>query len=328
MLPGTGQLVNGQRRKGYLFVGIYVICFALSYFISPIPMYLLVVATLIDTVIVGIQIIRGDREKPKGKRYIIEPLIVLLFLGTTLSIIDYSIEKKAMISLNKLLSGTNELSPKKKTELKKEAEAYLKDRYGKEFYVDKIEYIRQSPRYTMRGHLKDDEQSNGFYISKDSKGKYVDSYFSHVLADEGMKEIRPTMEQVFTSMMNWESTVTVAPTVKEKMITEKRNYLEIRQQTDRYQQQVMVNISAKLTNENAQEKMDEAYQLIEYLNQKGINASLEITYYKPSLKKKGVKKVDFTNEIQYGEYVTGYLEINDISEIQSVADVDKYLEIY
>uniref|UniRef100_UPI003D210EB2 hypothetical protein n=1 Tax=Kroppenstedtia sanguinis TaxID=1380684 RepID=UPI003D210EB2 len=74
--------------------------------------------------------------------------------------------------------------------------------------------------------------------------------------------------------------------------------------------------------------MEKAYQLIEHLNQNGIEASLQVHYYHSSLLKKGVRKVDFTKQVQYGDYVTAYLEVDDVSQVTSAKDLEKYIEIY
>ncbi|MGF7089309.1 hypothetical protein JOD24_003192 [Kroppenstedtia sanguinis] len=48
------------------------------------------------------------------------------------------------------------------------------------------------------------------------KEEYTDAYFLHKLSDEGKEEIKPHVESAFTSLMNWDSTVTVAEQEEER----------------------------------------------------------------------------------------------------------------
>ena len=212
--------------------------------------------------------------------------------------------------------------------MKAEAEAYLQDKYGEEFYVDDIEYTWQVDTYTMRGHLKGDKSSN-FAVDKE-EGKFNDAFFVHQMSQGAREEIKPYVERAFHPMMNWYSGVTVDKSEEARLAGKDLTYPELRKETDQYKQDVKVNIPLTLTESNKTQEMEKAYQLIEYLNENEINASLEVSYYyDPVLQKeKGVTEVDFTKQARYGEYVTGYLEINDVSTINTEEDLNSYVEIY
>lgn len=325
LVPGTGQFVNRQRWKGILFVGLDLVCILLKYTVSLIPMYVLYVVVLVDVVVVGIQIIQGKREKPTGKPYVIEVIVAFLIAVIVTWVVDWGTEELTKVTLGDTTMSEG-LSKKEEQQVKQEAEKYLKDKYGKDFEVDQIKFIWQTGTYTMKGHLKG-EKNSSFLIRK-KKEEYTDAYFLHKLSDEGKEEIKPHLESAFTSLMNWDSTVTVAEQEEERFAGQNITYAELRQQTDRYQQQVKVNVPIALSASNKAAEMEKAYQLIEHLNQNGIEASLQVHYYNPSLLKKGVRKVDFTKQVQYGDYVTAYLEVDDVSQVSSSEDLETYLEIY
>ena len=68
--------------------------------------------------------------------------------------------------------------------------------------------------------------------------------------------------------------------------------------------------------------------MVSYLNQNHIRAELEIFYYDPAIKNNGIKKVDFTRRIQYEEFLTGKIEIYDVtSQVKTKGDLKKYLRI-
>ncbi|MFC4075472.1 hypothetical protein [Salinithrix halophila] len=325
LVPGTGQFVNGQRWKGILFVGLDIICLVLKYTVSLIPMYLLYIVVLVDAVVVGIQIIRGKRETPTGKPYIVEVVVAFLIAVIVTWGVDAGAEKLTMVSLGGVFPD-NSISKQEEQKIKQEAETYLNNKYGKEFYVDQIKYTWQISTYSMRGHLRGEKDSD-FLVEKE-KRNFSDTYYLHKLSKEGREEIKPQVEGSFTSLMNWDSTVTVAEQVEEQFAGQDLSYSEIRQKTDRYQQQVQINISKSLSESNKREEMEKAYQLVDQLNQNKINASLEINYFDPSLKEeKGIDKVDFTEQLRYDDYLTAFLEVDDISQISSVQDLEEYLEL-
>ncbi|SMO80364.1 hypothetical protein [Melghirimyces algeriensis] len=317
LLPGTGQFVNGQRWKGVLFVALDILFIILKYTVSLIPMYLLYIVVLVDVIIVGIQIIKGKREVPSGKRYLVEVIVATIIAVALTWAVDAGMERLTRVSLDPLDA---KMSKEEKQKMKEEAEAYLKEKYGKEFYVDQIKYIRQISVYTMQGHLKNDKDSS-FVVEKE-KGKFTDGYFFYKLSVEGREEIQPHVERIFKPMMNWDSKVMVTDQVEERFAGQDITYPELRQETDGFKQKVKVNVPVALSEQNKAEEMKKVYQMVEHFNQNKIDASLKIYYYDPSLKdEKGVDQVDFTNR-KYGEYITAILEVNKAAQIRSEQDLE------
>lgn len=327
LLPGTGQFVNGQRWKGIVFIGLDLVCITLKYTVSLIPMFLLYLVVLVDVIIVGIQIIRGQREVPTGKPYMIEVLVAVMAAGVITWVVDWGMEKLTQVSMEDQAMQGNALSKKEEQQIKQEAEQYLQDKYGKEFEVDEIKYIWQTNTYSMRGHAKGEKRSN--FLVRKKKEQYTDAYFIHKLSAEGREEIKPRVESVFSPLLNWDSTVTVAPQEEERLAGQDLTYSQLRQETENYQQQVKVNVPIRLTPSNQSTELEKAYQLIEHLNQNEIEASLQVFYYDPSIQEKeGIKEVDFTRQSRYGDYLTAFLEVDDVTEITSVQDLEDYLDIY
>lgn len=324
LVPGTGQFINGQRWKGILFIGLSVVCIILEHTVSLLPTYLLYLIALVDVIIVGIQIIRGKRTVPTGKRYIIEVVVIFLIALTLFWGVDWGMELLRKSSFPDL-AQIGQISKEEEQKIKEEAEVYLKDKYGKEFTVDNVNYVWQVPVYNMRGHLKGDPNSN-FLVQK-RKDEFSDAYFIHKMSDEGNEEIQPHVEAAFDPIMNWDSSVGIADQERERLETQDISYLELRKETNRYRQQIKVNVPIALTQRNKEEEMEKVYQLIEYLNQNEIMGNIEVFYYDPSIKEK-TSEVDFKEQLDYGEYLTASLEVNDVSQITSVEDLNSFLDIY
>lgn len=326
LVPGTGQFVNGQRWKGILFVGLDLVCILLKYTVSLIPMYLLYVVVLVDVVVVGIQIIQGKREKPTGKPYVIEVIVAFLIAVIVTWVVDWGTEELTKVTLGDTTMSEG-LSKKEELQVKQEAEKYLKDKYGKDFEVGQIKYIWQTNTYSMRGHLQGDKDSN--FLVRKKRGKYTDAYFTHKLSEEGRKEVKSYVESAFQPLMNWYSTVGVAEQEEERLAGQDLSYPQLRQATNRYWQEVQVNVPIVLTEGNKMEELEKAYQMIKNLNQNEVNANLQVFYYDPSIKKKeDVTEVDFTKRLRYGDYLTAKLEVDDVSKVSTVQDLNTYLEIY
>ncbi|OYD06074.1 hypothetical protein CHM34_18255 [Paludifilum halophilum] len=322
LVPGTGQFVNGQRWKGILFVGLDLVCIVLKNTVSTLPIILLYLVVLIDVVIVGVQMIRGKRKVPSGRSYIIEIVIAFVIAAVVTWVVDDLTKQSLSLPI-----GKNEgLSTEEKEKVKKEAEAYLKNKYGKEFYVDQIEYIWQTGSYSMKGHLKNDDGYD-FLVKKDD-GQFIDSYFFHKLSKEGKKEIEPQIEGAFSPLMNWNTSVSVDQEVEDQFAKQSPSFQELRKQTQKYHQQIQVNVPISLTANNKTRELERAYELVSFLNQNEIRSSLEVWYYDPEIKEQGVTKIDFTQSLKYDKFLTAGLEVDDVSDIQSAEDLEQYLEIY
>src|SRR5690606_41887727 len=117
-----------------------------------------------------------------------------------------------------------EPSEEEKRKVKEEAEQYLKERYGEEFYVDNLRYIWQTNTWDMRGHLKNEEGWD-FWVSK-QKGQFRDAYFTHRISRDAEEEIKPQIEEAFDSLINWDTAMGVADEIDDRYAKSIHRYQE------------------------------------------------------------------------------------------------------
>jgi hypothetical protein len=202
----------------------------------------------------------------------------------------------------------------------------LKDRYGEEFYVDNLHYTWQTDRWSMRGHLKNEEGWD-FYVSKQGD-QFMDTYFTHRISRDAEEEFKPIIEEAFDSLINWQTSVIAEDEVEDKYAKSIPSYQELRKETRKYRQIIRIALATSLTEKNQEQELEKVFRLVSYLNQNHIRAELEIFYYDPAIKNNGIKKVDFTRRIQYEKFLTGKIEIYDVtSQVKTKGDLKKYLRI-
>src|SRR5690606_18319720 len=324
LFPGWGQYVNGQRWKALIFMGLYLVGIVLdrTILLWPISDILLKIISVIDAVVIGLKIRRGEREVPRGKRFVVEVIVVFVVsLLIALVVDEWTIQfiPNPFEELQKLAEPSEE----EKRKVKEEAEQYLKERYGEEFYVDNLRYIWQTNTWDMRGHLKNEEGWD-FWVSK-QKGQFRDAYFTHRISRDAEEEIKPQIEEAFDSLINWDTAVGVADEIEDRYAKSIPSYQELRQKTRRYKQIITIALATSLTKENQEQELEEVYRLVSYLNQNDIRAKLEIYYYDPSIKENGIKRVDVTRRIQYEKFLTAKIEIDDVSQIERERDLRNHL---
>ena len=245
-------------------------------------------------------------------------ICLLLSAGCSLFPPERSVVDKILEEMENL----SEPSEEEKQQVKKEAEQYLKERYGEEFYVDNLHYIWQTDRWSMRGHLKNEEGWD-FWVSK-SRGQFKDAYFTHRISRDAEEEIKPQIEEAFDSLINWDTSVGVADEIKDQYAKSIPSYQELREKTKRYKQTITIALATSLTEKNQEQEFEEVYRLVSYLNQNNIRAEIEIFYYDPSIKEKGIKKVDFTRQVQYEGFLTAKIEIDDVSQVKRERDLENH----
>ena len=321
--PGLGQYVNGQRLKGFVFIGLTLVGIILENTISVIPSYIVTLAALIDAVVVGLKIRRGQRGVPTGRKFVLEVAILTVLSYVIVSYIEGWIVQSNIQSIKEELNEIGKPSEEEKQKVKREAEQYLKERYGEEFYVDDLNYIWQTDSWDMRGHLKSEEGWD-FWVTKDD-GQFKDAYFTHRISRDARKEIKPQIEKAFDSIINWKSSVSVAEEIENKYAKSIPSYRELRQNTQRYRQIIQIALATSLTEKNQKQEFEEVYRLVSYLNQKNIRAQLLVFYYDPTIKETGIREVDFTKLGDYQDYSTATLEIKDVSKVKTIKDIQRYL---
>lgn len=325
LIPGLGQYVNGQRWKGLAFIGLTLVGIVLENTVLvmfPYIVTLLTLVSIIDAILMGLKIRRGQREAPKGTRFVVE-IIVLTVVSLLVALVVDEWTIQYIPNPFEELQNLAEPSEEEKQKVKEEAEQYLKDRYGEEFYVDNLHYTWQTDRWSMRGHLKNEEGWD-FYVSKQGD-QFMDTYFTHRISRDAEEEFKPIIEEAFDSLINWQTSVIAEDEVEDKYAKSIPSYQELRKETRKYRQIIRIALATSLTEKNQEQEFEKVFRLVSYLNQNHIRAELEIFYYDPAIKEKGIQEVDFTRSGEYQEYSTGLLEINDVSKIKTAKDLETYL---
>ena len=76
IVPGLGQFVNGQRVKGSIFLLLDFLFIVVKNGWSVAPLFVLYLVALVDVIIYGIKIHRGELQVPSGGRnWVIEVVI-------------------------------------------------------------------------------------------------------------------------------------------------------------------------------------------------------------------------------------------------------------
>jgi TM2 domain-containing membrane protein YozV len=328
LIPGLGQYVNGQRWKGLAFIGLTLVGIVLENTVLvmfPYIVTLLTLVSIIDAILMGLKIRRGQREAPKGTRFVVE-IIVLTVVSLLVALVVDEWTIQYIPNPFEELQNLAEPSEEEKKKVKEEAEQYLKDRYGEEFYVDNLHYTWQTDRWSMRGHLKNEEGWD-FYVSKQGD-QFMDTYFTHRISRDAEEEFKPIIEEAFDSLINWQTSVIAEDEVEDKYAKSIPSYQELRKETRKYRQIIRIALATSLTEKNQELELEKVFRLVSYLNQNHIRAELEIFYYDPAIKNNGIKKVDFTRRIQYEKFLTGKIEIYDVtSQVKTKGDLKKYLRI-
>ena len=328
LIPGLGQYVNGQRWKGLAFIGLTLVGIVLENTVLvmfPYIVTLLTLVSIIDAILMGLKIRRGQREAPKGTRFVVE-IIVLTVVSLLVALVVDEWTIQYIPNPFEELQNLAEPSEEEKKKVKEEAEQYLKDRYGEEFYVDNLHYTWQSDRWSLRGHLKNEEGWD-FYVSKQGD-QFMDTYFTHRISRDAEEEFKPIIEEAFDSLINWQTSVIAEDEVEDKYAKSIPSYQELRKETRKYRQIIRIALATSLTEKNQEQEFEKVFRLVSYLNQNHIRAELEIFYYDPAIKNNGIKKVDFTRRIQYEKFLTGKIEIYDVtSQVKTKGDLKKYLRI-
>lgn len=328
LIPGLGQYVNGQRLKGLAFIGLTLVGIVLENTVLvmfPYIVTLLTLVSIIDAILMGLKIRRGQREAPEGTRFVVE-IIVLTVVSLLVALVIDEWTIQYIPNPFEELQNLAEPSEEEKKKVKEEVEQYLKDRYGEEFYVDNLHYTWQTDRWSMRGHLKNEEGWD-FYVSKQGD-QFMDTYFTHRISRDAEEEFKPIIEEAFDSLINWQTSVIAEDEVEDKYAKSIPSYQELRKETRKYRQIIRIALATSLTEKNQEQELEKVFRLVSYLNQNHIRAELEIFYYDPAIKNNGIKKVDFTRRIQYEKFLTGKIEIYDVtSQVKTKGDLKKYLRI-
>ena len=233
-------------------------------------------------------------------------------------------EKSVVDKILEEMENMSEPSEEEKQQVKKEAEQYLKERYGEEFYVDDLHYIWQTDTWDMRGHLKNEEGWD-FWVSKE-RGQFKDAYFTHRISRDAEEEFKPIIAEALDSLINWQTSVVAEDEVEDQYAKSIPSYQELRKETQKYRQIIRIALATSLTEKNQDQEFEKVYRLVSYLNQNNVRAAVDVLYYDPAIKDKGIQKIDFTNSGEYQEYLTGLLEINDVSKVKTAKDIGKYLK--
>lgn len=323
IVPGLGQFVNGQRVKGSIFLLLDFLFIVVKNGWSVAPLFVLYLVALVDVIIYGIKIHRGELQVPSGRNWVIEVVLVTVVAGLLSTGVD---ELTKGFFANTLNLGGDLVGSDEKKKVKEEAEAYLKNKYGKDFTVNKVSYIWQTGKFSMRGRA--DKEASDFLVQKDKKGNFIDSYFFHVMSREAQKELEPLVQEKFPDVLNWKVTVWVEDEVEQEMAQNFPSIEKLRAETGDYKENIQINVVKKVDSSSVKEEAERLSPFFDYLNQNEIQASVQINYYDPSIKQKGIKKIDFQKRLKFDQYLTASLQANDASAFQSSQALEEGIEVY
>ncbi|EGK09853.1 hypothetical protein HMPREF9374_2768 [Desmospora sp. 8437] len=323
IVPGLGQFVNGQRIKGSVLLLLDLLFIIAKNGLSIAPLLILYVVALADTIIFGLRVQRGELSAPSGRNWVIEVILVTVVAGGLTMGVD---ELTKSYFANRLNFGGDSVDVKEKQKITAEAETYLKKKYGMDFTVNQVKYIWQTGKYTMRGRAQNEKTD--FLVERDENGDFIDSYFFHLMSRDARKELEPQIKGDFPDVLNWEVTVWVEEQVEEEMAEETPSLMMLRGKTKDYKEKIRINVVKKVGESSVGEEARRLSSLFDYLNGNKIQASVQVNYYDPSIKQKGIQKIDFQKQLRYDQYLTASLEVNDVSAFQSAEAIEDAIEVY
>lgn len=324
--PGLGQFINGQWRKGTLFLVLVLIGISLQYTVSPIPIAILKIWTLADVIIVGIRTLRSKATAPTGKKFITKTAIAV----AAASVLAFAVEELTVKLTSQKLNVPSGalLSDQENDALKQEAEEYLNHKYGKEFTVDRINNIQQTGEYRMKGHVRGDSGVD-FKIGKDkSTGVFTDQFFYEMMSAQSREEIGPVIKRLYPDHVSWSSDFTAQDGVEEQFARPMPSFKELRQKTDQYTQVIKIFVIKNISGSSQEQELKNIFQLVSFLKEQGIQASLEVNYFNEGLIGQGVREITGQTQLDYDKQLQAVLQLRraDLSKLSSPDELKSFIQ--
>ena len=319
ILPGIGQLINGQRWKGITILILTLIGTAVKGLVTIVPLIFIYLWALIDAVVVAYGIYKGKREVPSHKKILIEVLIALV-IGVPLSFLANEFAKEEIILS---VPGMEDEAKIKQDEekVKQEAIQYLKEKYNDEFDVRDVRYTWKTGTYYMKARPKEQPEIT-FNVRKSKSEPFSDTYLIRVWSEQAKQEMGDLLKPIYPKYMTYTVSAGFDESTEADVAgKEIPSYQELRQRTDKGSQELKIFVIQNITPRNKEEQIDKIFQIITYLNENNIESSLLIEFYDEKLLTTGVDKIRFTGRMEYMDSLHHVLDLKEVSSIKSKEDV-------
>lgn len=216
-----------------------------------------------------------------------------------------------------------------KTKLKKEAAQYLKEKYGKEFIVNKIRHSFDNQMYYMSAYPTDNPELQFSVTKRKHETSFSDTYIYTLYEQESEEELFSVVKGIYPDVWDYESEILFGEKVEEKLLQKGiPSYEEAR---ELYPEGIRLNLKVYLIKDlnkrNKQDEVKNIWRLVQFYQDTGLQkVSLSVVYYDESLREKdeGIPDKQKRNEY-HRDYFRYLFETRDLNQIKKIEDVEKYL---
>ncbi|GGE21493.1 hypothetical protein GCM10011571_24460 [Marinithermofilum abyssi] len=320
--PGIAQIYNGRRWKGIGLIGITFIVTAFKLSLGFIPVALLYIIGIIDAIVDAVRLNKGQIDTLEGKNIWVEVVVALIIAVPVTYMINEFVTKEDGEGLTSPAPQSEQITQADQQKVQKEAIAYLKKKYKRDFTVWDVEYVWQTDKYLMKAKAKTEPDVTFSVIQSDKQFK--DTLLGTLWSEQAKQELTPVFQKSFPQYSSFRTEIGFDPSLKNQAVQGGKipDYKEIRQRSDDYNQHITVYVIRTLTRNNQTDEMKKVLRFINYLNKNNINATIEIRYYHESLLQNGVKQVNIDNEGDHINFLQYMFESDDVSQVKTLKDVE------
>lgn len=319
--PGLGQIYNGQRKKGLLFLAgqlLSLIAFLYTMGAQVIYLYFFGVWlwSLIDALYTAWQIEQGrvvDSKEPTRRRW-----VEIGLLGLSAYIIGF-------FSYQMMMEPSEQIPQEEKAALQSEVGQYLEERYGQSFVVEEPTYLPETEEYRLYAYPEDNPQQR-FIVSKNPE-RLLDGYISLLYKEQAQKELSDLVEELYSNVWRAEAKVGVGR-LEGNFAKGIPSYQETRQHhPDKLMQEVEIDLIYKINEGNKKKELGKILRLVHHYRETGLqNIKFTISYFDPQLldNEKGMpenKKRDDYEE----KYLRHQVSLGVADRVKTVDDIAELL---
>lgn len=312
LYPGLGQLYVRRRLRGILFISGELIITFINTFTNgylDLLFYGVYIWALVDAVILSRK--SEDHQFLRGGRLVIE---VGLAAVISLSLM-YGAQFLGEWSLGQLLFQKK--SPEEIAKVKEETKRYLEERYDEAFEVKNVRYIHSAGRYSVVATPKSKPQLNFGVSVNDSITTFEDRYLYELWSDQATEEAKSIVDQAFNEEKHF---LKVGVGFKEMNGIRGKvpSLTEIREtHPDDYDQSINLFLIKDVTDPELEAK--KIYQLVAFIQEQELRATVQVEYYDEDLLKKGIKEVNPDNSYEYKEYLRKMVVLGTPEQVQDIS---------
>lgn len=314
LYPGLGQLYAGRRLRGILFISGELIITFINTFTNgylDLLFYGVYIWALVDAVILARK--SEDHQFLRGGRLVIE---VGLAAVISLSLM-YGAQYLGEWSLGQLLF--QEKSPEEIAKVKEETKRYLEERYDEAFEVKNARYIHSVGKYNVIAKPKSKPQLKFGVSVNDSITTFEDRYLYELWSDQATEETKSIVDQAFNEEKHF---LKVGVGFNEELMNDIRgkvpSLMEMRKTyPDDYDESINLFLIKDVTDPGLEAK--KIYQLVTFIQEQGLRATVQVEYYDEDLLKNGIKEVNPDNSYEYKEYLRKMVVLGTSEQVQDIS---------